>query len=553
MASSKSHALPEGTEIDSGKHRYRIVGVLGAGGFGITYKASTPLRVSNVVLTGFFAIKEHFVSSDCERDATTSRVLCSNPARERVENSRKDFISEARRLHRVGIDHPNIVRVNEVFEANDTAYYVMEYLHGESLRSYVRSHGPLSEDEMLAIMQPVIDAVGCLHSARMTHLDVKPDNIMLAADENGHIRPVLIDFGLSKHYDSNGRPTSTINTLGCSDGYAPVEQYTGITTFSPTADIYALGATMLFCLTGRDPKKSSEIRPGEINATLDSLNVSDHAREIISRAMTTSQFDRTQSIPEMSGGTAAAGTPTASLSSAHVKIPKPPKPTVRPTEPIARRRQRSRSPFIIGGAIMAAIVAAVAAFFLLGNVTKEYDDFDIMCVRNGHTYFFSEEELKYIDMSAYHKIGVVLDDFVVELNDRTSHDGSPEMNLSEASMLFGAILPTREQAEVMVKYGDRLNNSIRNAGGVPLVSELDKGDLWYWTKTDYSSGSQYIASIYFNKIGTASTAYDALCRVRGVMDIEDAKHMPMPSEACAPAEETCAPAEEGPAEAPAAK
>lgn len=260
----KINVLPNGHILQSPHYTYRIESVLGCGGFGITYLATANIKVGNVSLKGKFAIKEHFVSSDCEREPDTSRVVYSNPAKERVENSKKDFISEAKRLHKVGVNHPNIVKVNEVFEANNTAYYVMEYLEGESLRSYVNKNGVMKEENISSIINPIIEAVQYLHGNRMTHLDIKPDNIMLSHDENGNSRPVLIDFGLSKHYDKNGKPTSTINTLGCSDGYAPVEQYAGITTFSPSADIYALGATMWFCLTGMNPKRSSDLNEGEL-------------------------------------------------------------------------------------------------------------------------------------------------------------------------------------------------------------------------------------------------------------------------------------------------
>lgn len=122
---NKIDTLPQGHILKSPQHTYRIESVLGSGGFGITYLANATIIVGNVPLKVKFAIKEHFISSDCERDKETSMVVYSNPAKERVENSRKDFIAEAKRLHKVGVSHPNIVKVNEVFEANNTAYYVM--------------------------------------------------------------------------------------------------------------------------------------------------------------------------------------------------------------------------------------------------------------------------------------------------------------------------------------------------------------------------------------------------------------------------------------------
>jgi serine/threonine protein kinase len=144
-------------------------------------------------------------------------------------------------------------------------------------------------------MEPIISAVGCLHQQQMTHLDIKPDNIMLAKDVYEELRPVLIDFGLSKHYDKNGHPTSTIHTLGCSDGYAPIEQYAGITTFSPTADIYALGATIYFCLTGIDPIKSTDLHEGQLVSLLPS-DVSKETKAIIQSATTLQRDTRTKSI-----------------------------------------------------------------------------------------------------------------------------------------------------------------------------------------------------------------------------------------------------------------
>jgi len=266
------NALPQGHILKSPTYTYRIESVLGYGGFGITYLASTYIKVDNVTLKVKFAIKEHFISGDCERDVHTNQVVYSNPAKERVEGSRKDFLAEARRVKQVGGNHPNIVRVNEVFEANNTAYYVMEYLDGESLHARIIKNGAMDEDTLISTLNPIIEAVEYLHKNRMTHLDIKPDNIMLTHDEDGGMRPVLIDFGLSKHYDKNGNPTSTINTLGCSDGYAPMEQYAGITTFSPTADIYALGATMYFCATAKRPKKSTELIEGELSSEVESIS-----------------------------------------------------------------------------------------------------------------------------------------------------------------------------------------------------------------------------------------------------------------------------------------
>lgn len=284
------NALSIGTVINSGTRSYKIEEILGSGGFGITYRASTRVGFGNISTKISVALKEHFIEDLCERGENASEVLYSNPVRERVENGKKDFMAEARRLHKLGVNHPNVVKVNEVFEANNTAYYVMEYLEGKTLRSHVRCKGRLSEEESLLIMTPVMEAVGYLHENYMTHLDIKPDNIMLSFDENGGLRPVLIDFGLSKHYGKDGSPTSTINTLGCSDGYAPIEQYAGITKFSPQTDIYALGATLLFCLTGKDPLKSTDLNQEYLCRELSGF--SKRMVDAISSAMNPIRHDR---------------------------------------------------------------------------------------------------------------------------------------------------------------------------------------------------------------------------------------------------------------------
>lgn len=290
------NGLTQGYQLKGGQRTYTIEEILGQGGFGITYRVKAPVKVGSIRMSVNFALKEFFLSNDCERMADAS-VTYSKPARERVENSRKDFINEAMRLQKIGFSHPNIVGFDEVFEANNTAYYVMEYLRGQSLSEYVKSHGALSEEETISLLEPIMDAVRMLHENRICHLDIKPANIMLAKDDEDNLRPVLIDFGLSKHYDSSGNATSTINTQGYSEGYAPPEQYCGIKTFSPWSDIYALGATLYFCLVGRNPEASIKLRPGELVEMLPP-HVSDVLRQKIA-VMTLDERARPKSLEKL--------------------------------------------------------------------------------------------------------------------------------------------------------------------------------------------------------------------------------------------------------------
>ncbi len=289
----KDKALRPGTVLQ-GATAYRIERVLGAGGFGITYLASMTMRVGNLNVKAHVAIKEHFIGDQCERAGDSHTVVCpgTDASRALVAGSLRDFVSEARRLAEYGAGHGNIVKVNEIFEINGTAYYVMEYLEGESLDAYIKRNGPLGEDEIRSLVFPVIDAVAYLHARRLTHLDIKPANIMLGADGDGNVRPVLIDFGLSKHYTADGSATSTVNTMACSDGYAPAEQYSGIRTFSPTADVYALGATILAAATGRTPTAANDWPAGEPEATIAGLGLGATMRTAIAKAMAMRKFDR---------------------------------------------------------------------------------------------------------------------------------------------------------------------------------------------------------------------------------------------------------------------
>jgi len=290
-----NNQLPIGTVLDSGMRKYRIEAVLGQGGFGITYKATGRVRVGNIEATISFAIKEHFVKQYNERRGTTVVTPTSSNATE-VNDSIEAFLSEATRLNRLSLEHPGIVKVNENFRANDTAYYVMEYIEGESLRHHVEHHagGRLPETEAVSIIRLAGKSVQYLHDNRVNHLDIKPDNILLRNDG----QPVLIDLGLAKHYDRKGRATSTLKVAGTSDGYSPLEQYAGLDCFSPQADVYALAATLLFMLTGKDPKKASDIRPADIKASLESAASAATVSAVV-RAMSMLQENRTGSVNDL--------------------------------------------------------------------------------------------------------------------------------------------------------------------------------------------------------------------------------------------------------------
>lgn len=286
-----ANTLPEGYVLQSGGSRYEIVRVLGAGGFGITYLAKTTAMIGNIPVTYNVAIKEFFLSADCERASDGHTVAYSAPSAQRVESSCRAFVSEAKRLESIAGAHPNIVRVNDVLNANGTSYYVMEFLYGQTLGETVRKNGRMGQSEMLRLMRPVVEAAAYLHTMRITHLDIKPDNIMLSRDSDGNERVVLIDFGLSKHYNDDGSATSTIGAQGVSNGYAPLEQYTGITDFSPTSDVYSLAATMMFCLCGKPLPVAAEVNAEVIERMLPA-GVSPWLRRLLISSLSMRRADR---------------------------------------------------------------------------------------------------------------------------------------------------------------------------------------------------------------------------------------------------------------------
>ena len=292
----KIYGLRKGTEIRGKECVYRIESALGQGGFGITYKVTTTVKIGNIEQEVFLALKELFIKDDCERDASTQSVTYSKSATERMESCKKDFVAEARRL--ANINHDNIVKINEIIEANNTVYYVMQYINQGSLKDYIKQHGPLSESEMLTYMLPIMDALSTLHQHKINHLDIKPANVMLHQSSNGEISPVLIDFGLSKHFDENGNATSTMRTQGVSHGYSPMEQYAGLDSFSPQTDIYALGATMIYCLTGNRPPQVSELLGNDGLVKFIPSSVSNNCRNAIIHATKLFHTERTASVEQ---------------------------------------------------------------------------------------------------------------------------------------------------------------------------------------------------------------------------------------------------------------
>ena len=287
--------LQSGTILQGG--RYRIVDSLGRGGFGVTYLAEQVMARRKV------CIKEFFPQDYYKRDEDSVSIsLLSENFKENMLRFKTKFIKEAQTI--AALDHPNIIHIHDVFEENGTAYYVMDYIEGESLSELVKLGDAFAEADALRYIREAASALEYIHDRNINHLDVKPGNIMVRREDN---RAILIDFGLSKHYDAESGEATSTTPVGVSHGFAPMEQYKqgGVSTFSPETDIYSLGATLYFLVTGNVPPQAADIADDGL-PTLPA-HLSSSVRTAIEHSMEVQRKRRPHSIKEFlayfSGGT----------------------------------------------------------------------------------------------------------------------------------------------------------------------------------------------------------------------------------------------------------
>ena len=265
---------------------YRIERILGQGGFGITYLAT------DLSLDRFVAIKEFFSKDYCNREESTSHITVGTSSNiELVSRLKAKFLKEARNIAK--FDHPGIIKIHTAFEENNTAYYVMDYIEGSNLNEIVKSSGALSETKAVNYITQVGDALDYIHKHNVNHLDIKPANIMIRKSDD---RPILIDFGLSKQYDSDGNQTSTTPT-GISHGYAPMEQYKagGVSEFSPQTDVYSLAATLFYLISGKIPPHATDLIEDNIAFP---VGFPMNLQKAISKAMSSARKNRHENVAQ---------------------------------------------------------------------------------------------------------------------------------------------------------------------------------------------------------------------------------------------------------------
>ena len=331
------HQLPVRTVLGG---QYLIGKALGQGGFGITYLAWDQVMNQPV------AVKEYFPKGFASRAVGNTKVTSYDGQNAHdFEFNKKRFLREAESLAKLW-DIPQIVKILRYFEENGTAYIVMEYVQGVDLRKHLKKLGrPLTVEETLALMGPVVEGLGLVHQINLVHRDISPDNIMVLPDGSTK----LLDFGAARFVENANadqeRLTSTQAVL--KHGFAPQEQYRSHGSLGPWTDVYALCATIYYCLSGRVPPDS--MSRGFDGIPLDWTGISGlsyQQKSVLEKGMALQPKDRFSSVEEL----------WKQLKPPATNPPKPaPEPTVQPKpEPPKKHRKKQ---FLCAIAASTAVVA----------------------------------------------------------------------------------------------------------------------------------------------------------------------------------------------------
>ena len=294
--SNIKHSLPCGFVLQGPVHTYRIERVLGQGSFGITYLATTKVTIGGALgsleTTINVALKEFFMAEVNSRD---NHTVTSGNQDGLFDNYKRKFAKEAKNLSE--LNHPHIIKVLESFEANNTVYYSMEFCENGNLDDIIERNNGIQEQSALDFFKQVAEALMFMHNRQLLHLDLKPSNIMLRNPRE----VIIIDFGLSKHYDQHENPESSTTIGGGTPGYSPIEQanYKSGDKLAVTLDVYALGATLYKMLVGKRPPVATDIfNDGFPTEELQKKGVSVGIIACIKKSMSSAKKERYQTVNE---------------------------------------------------------------------------------------------------------------------------------------------------------------------------------------------------------------------------------------------------------------
>lgn len=238
------HILKPGTVLEQ---KYTIGKILGEGGFGITYLAWDNNMQTKIAIKEFYPA--NLVRRDTSSENSTQIFTVTKSCSEEFHTGLERFVKEASILAKF-FNLPGIVSVKDFFYGNGTAYIVMEYIDGITLKEYLkRKGGKLSVEETFTLMRPVMESLAVIHRSKMLHRDISPDNLMVLSD----YQIKLIDFGSARYYDAQSDKSMTVILK---HGYAPIEQYSPNGHQGAWTDVYSLCATMYRMLTGKVPEEA---------------------------------------------------------------------------------------------------------------------------------------------------------------------------------------------------------------------------------------------------------------------------------------------------------
>ena len=369
------HALPYGTIL---RGRYLVGKMLGQGGFGITYVGW------DLALEQKVAIKEYYPSGHVIRTGATGNVLhwsAAPQAREFRENGVENFLKEARKMARI-TKVPEATHVNDTFPENGTAYIVMEFVEGSTLKDQLAEKGPMTWEQAKDVFLPAIRAMDAIHQAGIIHRDLSPDNLML--DTDGSVK--ILDLGAAKDITLNSGASSMVVAK---DGFSPPEQYTQRGTSGPWTDVYALAASMYYSLTGIVPPSAIDrIQKDSLLWEHPNLtNLPEGISSAIQKALAADSTARTQSMAdflnELQGASSSSGnTPTD-------KDP--------PAAQVPTHHSRSKKKIMIP-AVAAIVLLAILASVLTPTVLLPRRNY-----RQGMAYFEAGDHQSALD--AFTKAG----------------------------------------------------------------------------------------------------------------------------------------------------
>lgn len=382
-------------KVNSKLNEFTIQQILGAGTFGVTYLAYDNYLDKQVV------IKEYFPNDIAIRADSSTVFSKSDHDKESFEYGLDSFMKEAKTIAK--FDHPNVVKINSFFEANNTAYFVMDYYKGQDLEVYLQQNPQLSEEQILDIIIPLLDGLREVHGKSYLHRDIKPGNIYLKSNGN----PMLIDFGATRY--SIGAKSQSLSVI-LTPGYAPKEQYSSRSKQDACTDIYAIGAVLYKIVTGASPIEASErsdiITNDEPDPHIGLMdmnypNYSEHFKRAIDWALAFKPKDRPQSVRELQNALEGKDKPEVESEI------EPQKTETTQKEAKIHKKQKSRLLPILGGVGVTIAVGVIAINYYNDTIT---DKGSYVIVEDNSTSLIHDTQKEFgesIDRGSYIKPALV--------------------------------------------------------------------------------------------------------------------------------------------------